>query len=196
MSRPHLERVYVDANELFPFTVMDVLLALAEDLVIEFVWTDELLDEWQRVVVRDGGRSTESAAAIACAVRVFFADGRIDPVTYRPLTESTPGRDVDDRVHTAAAIAAGATVLVTRNRKDFPVEHLAAYGVDVLTADDYLTRLLRRRPVAVTETVRRLAGEKRRPPRTPCDLVTALARAGTPRFADRLGRRLGCTPTP
>ena len=44
----------MDANELFPFAVMDVVLALAEDLVIDFVWSEELLDEWERVIVRDG----------------------------------------------------------------------------------------------------------------------------------------------
>lgn len=51
---PERDRVFVDANELFPFRVMDIVLALAGDL---FVWTDELLDEWERVIVgRGSGR--------------------------------------------------------------------------------------------------------------------------------------------
>ena len=33
------DRVFVDANELFPFSVMDLVLAVAEDLLIDFVWT-------------------------------------------------------------------------------------------------------------------------------------------------------------
>jgi hypothetical protein len=32
--------VFVDANELFPLSVMDLVLALAEDLLIDFGWTD------------------------------------------------------------------------------------------------------------------------------------------------------------
>jgi len=36
------DRVFVDANELFPFSVMDLVLSLAEDLLVDFVWTDEL----------------------------------------------------------------------------------------------------------------------------------------------------------
>ena len=47
-----LDRVFVDSNELFPFSVMDLVLLLAEHRLIDFVWTDELLDEWERVIVR------------------------------------------------------------------------------------------------------------------------------------------------
>lgn len=40
-----IDRVFIDTNELFPFTVMDVLLTLSEDRLLDWVWTDELLDE-------------------------------------------------------------------------------------------------------------------------------------------------------
>ncbi len=133
-----VERVYVDANELFPFSVMDVILALAEDLVIEFVWSEELLDEWERVIVRGGHRSSASARSVSDAVRTFFASGRIEPVSSRDAIVETPGRDPDDRVHTAACIAGRATVLVTRNERDFPMDFLTARGVTVCTADEFL----------------------------------------------------------
>ena len=55
MTEHRRDRVYIDANELFPFAVMDILLALAEDLIIDFVWSEELLDEWERVIVREAG---------------------------------------------------------------------------------------------------------------------------------------------
>ncbi len=138
---------------------MDVILAVAEDLVVDVVWSDELLD---------------------------------DPVSYRHLVDETPGSDPDDRVHTAAAIAGGASVLVTRKRCDFPIQHLSQHGVAVMSADELLSRLLRHRPTAVVETIRRVAAEKRCPSLTPCDLAGRLARVGTPTFAGGLARRLGC----
>jgi hypothetical protein len=189
------DRVYVDANELFPFAVMDILLALAEDLIIDFVWSEELLDEWERVIVREGKRSPESARSVTTAVRSYFASGRIDPAQYRDDVPDTPGPDPDDRVHTAAAIAGRATVLLTKNRRDFPVEHLRKNGVTLTDADTYLRDLFRRRPADVTGCVRRLSAEKNDPPRTPCDLVEGLRNAGSSGFADRLGARLGC-PSP
>jgi hypothetical protein len=48
------DRVFVDANELFPFRVMDLVLSLAEDLLLDFMWSDELLAEWEQVIVREG----------------------------------------------------------------------------------------------------------------------------------------------
>ena len=192
MTERRRDRVYVDANELFPFAVMDILLALAEDLIIDFVWCEELLDEWERVIVRDGRRSAESARSVISAVRDYFSSGRIDPAAYCEDVPRTPGPDPDDRVHTAAAIAGRATVLLTKNRRDFPADHLREHGVELTTADTYLRELLRRRPSDVTECLRRLSADKSNPPRTPCDLVDGLRRAGATGFADSLGTRLGC----
>lgn len=192
MKERRRDRVFVDANELFPFAVMDVVLALAEDLVINFIWSEELLDEWERVIVREGKRTAESARSVVQAVRTYFGSGRIDPAAYRDQVAGTPGPDLDDRVYTAAAIGGQATVVLTKNRRDFPVDHLQQHGVKLMTADVYLRDLLRRRPSDVIASVRRLASLKRNPSRTPCDLVSGLHRAGASGFAERLGDRLGC----
>jgi predicted nucleic acid-binding protein len=186
------DRVFVDANELFPFSVMDLVLALAEDLLIDFTWTDELLDEWERVIVREGRRTPETARSVSEAVRRFFTTTRIDPTSYRHRITDVPGRDPADRVHTAACAFGGATVLLTRNRGDFPKEFLSEHGVTVSSADDFLVGLLRRRPAAFVDVVVRLASEKHRPPVTPCDLVAGLRRGGAERLGASLRRRLGC----
>jgi len=43
-------RVFVDTNVLFPFSVMDVMLALTEDSIHEIVRSERLLAEWARVI--------------------------------------------------------------------------------------------------------------------------------------------------
>ena len=43
---------------------MDTLLTMAEERVITWVWTDELLGEWERVIVGQNRRSAESAASV------------------------------------------------------------------------------------------------------------------------------------
>lgn len=73
-----MRRVLVDTSVLFPFSVMDLMLALSEDAVHQVLWADDLLDEWERVVVREQRRSAETAASVTAAVREFFADCRID----------------------------------------------------------------------------------------------------------------------
>jgi hypothetical protein len=97
---------------------------------------------------------------------------------YAHLIEQMPGKDPDDRVHMAAAIAGRAAAIVTWNLADFPAAALASHGVGVCTPDDYLCGLLDVWPGEVLETVVRLAGEKRRPPMTPVDLIDSFAKAG------------------
>ncbi|MDN5797157.1 MAG: PIN domain-containing protein [Intrasporangium sp.] len=102
MARP--QRVFIDTSELFPFTIMDVLLTLSEDFLFTWVWTDQLLDEWEGVIVREGKRTPESAASLAAAVRTHFGRYRIDPTLYRDKITDDLSPDADDRIHAAAAI--------------------------------------------------------------------------------------------
>jgi predicted nucleic acid-binding protein len=179
-------RVFVDTNVLFPFSIMDLMLALTEDDLHEVLWTETLLAEWEQVIVRTQRRSVESAAAITAAIREFFPEGRIAEEDYAHLVSEMPGRDDDDRHHMAAAVAGGASTIITCNRADFPAGPLAQRGVRVMDPDDYLCELVVEFPHDVVSTVVRLAAEKRRPPMTPYDLAQRLAKAGAPNFAARL----------
>jgi coenzyme F420-reducing hydrogenase gamma subunit len=48
---------------------MDDLLTMSEELLFTWVWTDELLEEWERVIVEGGVRTRESARSVTDAVR-------------------------------------------------------------------------------------------------------------------------------
>ncbi|MFJ8155143.1 PIN domain-containing protein [Streptomyces sp. NPDC094468] len=181
----------MDTNVLFPFSVMDLMLALTEDSVHEIVWSERLLAEWERVIVREGRRSAESAAAVGHAVRRFFADCEIMAESYEHLVDEMPGDDPDDRHHAAAAVAAGVAALVTWNLADFPAGDLAERGVRVIDPDSYLRGLYGELPDEVVDTVARLAGEKRNPPVTITDAVARLAKGGLPGFAALLTQHFG-----
>ncbi|MFJ7272582.1 PIN domain-containing protein [Streptomyces sp. NPDC099050] len=180
-------RVFVDTNVLFPFSVMDLMLALTEDSVHEVVWSERLLAEWERVIVREERRSAESAAGITRAIRDYFGDCEVAESDYAPLVDRMPGGDPDDRHHAAAACAAGAAALITWNLADFPAVDMARLGVRVLDPDTYLSELHEQWPHEVADTLTRLAAAKRRPPLTYQDVLARLGKAGLTRFADRLG---------
>jgi PIN domain len=78
-----MARVFVDTNVLFPFSLMDLMLSLAEDYVHDMIWSDRLLDEWQRVIVREGHRSAEAATLIVGHIRTGFADSCIPEGAYK-----------------------------------------------------------------------------------------------------------------
>lgn len=180
-----MERVFVDTNVLFPFSIMDLLLGMAEDGIHEFIWSNDLLDEWERVIVENSERSAESAASIVAAIREFFEDGEIPTASYAAEVDDMPSADLDDRKHIAAAKVGRATVLLTRNLKHFPAEPLLEMSIRVLDADAYFCEQLAGSPEQMLWTVTRIAGEKRRPAMTVGELLSTLGNAGVPEFASR-----------
>jgi predicted nucleic acid-binding protein len=97
---------------------MDLMLALTEDGIPDVMWSDDLLDEWERVIVRERHRSPDAAAAITATIRQLFADTRIPVESYRGLIAEVDGPDHDDNTHMAAAVAGRVEFLVSWNGKD------------------------------------------------------------------------------
>ena len=183
-----MRKVFIDTSVLFPFSVMDLFLALAEDRAHRVLWTDELLDEWERVIVREQHRTRASAAAVTAAIREFFDDTRIDPSTYRDRVGDMPGPDPDDHVHSAAALAANATELITWDISGFPADELAKLGLRVIDPDTYLVELLNDLGGHVTTTIENVAHSKKRPPMSSDDVLNALERAGLKAFVAQMKR--------
>lgn len=186
-----LQRVFIDTSELFPFTIMDVLLTLCEDRLFTWVWSDEVLSEWEEVIVREGMRSSESAHSVTDAVRTYFGRYRIDPDLYRNKVTEDLSPDPGDRLHAAACIHCDVDVLLTRNLKHFRTPAIEQAGVLVMTSDTFLGQLLTRRRRAVIESFIRAADARKNPPTTPAALADTIARAGASRFAERLRPYLG-----
>jgi predicted nucleic acid-binding protein len=193
-----MARIFVDTNVLFPISLMDMMFSLNDDAVHEVLWTDHLLDEWERVIVREQRRSPDAAAALTATVREFVSDGKIPDEAYQHLVPEVDGPDPDDRLHMAAAVGGHAEVIVTWNLPDFESDYLKAHGVAVTDPDAYLCDLLDEIPDEVLATVRRMAARKRRPPMSPADVLDALDNAGVHEFASRartcLAEQMGDDP--
>ncbi len=184
-----MERVFADTNVLFPFSIMDLVLGMAEDGMHEFLWSEDLLQEWQRVIVEASRRSAQSAASVAAAIREFFEDGEVTRAAYEADIDEMPSPDIDDRKHIAAAKAGRATVLLTKNLKDFPAAALAEMSIRVLDIDAYLCEQLDASPEQMLWTGSRIAGEKRRPPMSLDEWLSVVGKAGAPEFVARFRHR-------
>lgn len=170
--------------------LMDLLLSMAEDFHHEIVWSDFLLDEWERVIVSEKRRSTEQARAITAAIREAFLAGRVPSESYESIIATVPGSDDDDRVHAAAAIAGEATALLTENLRHFDIGFLAARGVTVERAETYLLARLNAAPDAVVATIERIVALKRSPSWTLDEYLDRLRHVGAETFANRVGTRV------
>ena len=147
------------------------------------MWSDDLLNEWERVIVRERHRSSDAAAAITATIRQFFADTRIPVESYRELVAEVDGPDPDDNAHMAAAVAGQVESLVTWNSKDFDCGFTRKNAIRIVNPNDYLCALYEEFLDEVLATITRLAASKRRPPMTPDELLDALDRAGVKEFA-------------
>lgn len=177
------ERVLLDACVLFPTVMRETLLGVAAAGGFEPVWSLRILEEWARAVRRlpEGAEAVARAEIAAMRARWPGAEVTPDPDLVETLSLPDPG----DRHVLAAAIAGGAGVLMTLNRRDFPGRVLGRYGVMLREPDGYLCALAAEGgPVAtVAAAVRARAGavSGREQP-----LRGLLKRAGLPRLGKLL----------
>jgi nucleoside-diphosphate-sugar epimerase len=91
---------------------------------------------------------------------------------YEELIGSLTLPDPDDRHVLAAAIRAGAEVIVTYNLTDFPAETLARFDIEAQHPDDFLVSLLDVAAAVVCAAVKRQRESLRNPPKSAEELLT------------------------
>jgi predicted nucleic acid-binding protein len=181
---PPVTAVY-DANILYPAPLRDLFIRLVQAGLVRARWTETIHDEWIRNVLKDNPRlSAERLARTRTlmneAVRECLVTG------FEELIPSLSLPDPDDRHVLAAAIRAGAQVIVTKNLSDFPAEALARFDIQAQHPDDFLISLLDLAPGTVCAVVKRQRDNLRNPPRTAEELLSTLESQGLPQAVARL----------
>lgn len=174
-----------DACDLYSAPLRDFLVELAMTGLFDARWTDAIHDEWTRNVAADRpdldpARLQRTRELMDIAVPGCLVTG------YEALIPDLELPDADDRHVLAAAIRAGAGVIVTLNLRDFPPDPLAAHGVAARHPDDFVSGFLERRPARVLRAARTLRARLRNPPVSPEDFLAGLERQSLARTAARL----------
>ncbi len=97
---------------------------------------------------------------------------------YEELIPALTLPDPNDRHVLAAAIHAGADIIVTANLSDFPPDALAKYGIEVQHPDEFINQLLDHAPNVVCSAVRRQRASLKNPPKSVAEFLESLKRAG------------------
>ena len=177
---PRLERVFADTATLYPISLANLVLRLAELGMYDLLWSDHLLREVERVLVEYKGLTTERARYFCECISNAFPDGRVAPQEYLPLVATRTGPDPDDHVHSAAAVAGKATVMLSADKAGYPATDISPARRRNL--DAFLTDLLRRYPHDVVGVIDAMAGALR-VPLTRAQILDRLAAGGIPGFA-------------
>lgn len=169
--------VVYDANVLYPNTLRDLLVRIAQSGIVQARWTNAILDEMTAALRRNrpdiaDDRLTRLRELMNKAVRDCLVSG------YEPLVEGLKLPDPGDRHVLAAAIKAGAQVIVTRNLKDFPPSDLAAWDIEAKSPDAFVLDQAGINIKAVAASVRQIADSRTNPPESVEDVLSQLERDG------------------
>ena len=172
---------------LYPAPLRDLLMHLALTDLFRAKWTDDIHEEWMRSVLKT--RPDLRREQLERTRDLMNAHVRDCLVTgYEDLIDSLALPDPDDRHVLAAAIRAGANVVVTFNLKDFPPDALGKYGIEGQHPDDFVVHLLGTDSAAVCVAVKRHRLSLKRPPKSVAEYLAALERHGLVRTVEELRR--------
>src|SRR5579871_5596179 len=131
----------LDANVLYPAPLRDFLLRLAGADFYQPKWTDQIQEEWIRnLLINRTDLTRENLERTKAAMNTAFPNANV--TGYEAIIDSLVLPDPDDRHVVAAAIKCQADVLVTLNLKDFPVDVLASYELEVQHPDDFISHMI------------------------------------------------------
>lgn len=179
----------LDACVLYPYSLRDTLLRFAERGFYAPLWSDRILDEVERSIVR-GGVAPRSAARMRAMMMEAFEGACVPEEAIKAIEHSmTNGRD--DRHVLAAAVTSEAEVVVTANLRDFPERCAEPHGLEVQHPDEFLVNLLDLDRALAAQILLDQAADQVDPPMSPNELLDLLSRAGVPRFARSVQSALG-----
>jgi predicted nucleic acid-binding protein len=163
-------RVVLDACVLFPYSLRDTLLRAADAAFYQVYWSAEILDEMTRNLVDTGTTTKEKAAALAKQMDHYFPEAMMSG--HEPLIAVMKNHPKDRHV-VAAAVKAGAQVIVTSNMRDF---RDLPDGIEAQSPDDFLCNLFDLDPGQMCELVREQAADMKNPARSFEQLLDGLAK--------------------
>jgi predicted nucleic acid-binding protein len=187
--------VVYDACVLYPMPLADSLIRLAQTGVFRACWSDDILDECVRALKREHPNITEEAVArrrkgMIDAVRDCLVEG------YEDLVAGLKLPDANDRHVLAAAITAGAQVIVTANVKDFPKAQVGKYNIDAQSPDTFIKHVISMDPGVVLRVLREQVAPLKNPPLTVEQLLGKLEGNGLVGAVAELRAQLAQGPRP
>jgi predicted nucleic acid-binding protein len=169
--------VVYDANVLYGNTLRDLHIRVALAGLVQAKWTDQILDEALGSLKENRPDIPEHKLS---RLRELINEAVPDCLVtgYEPLIEGLKLPDPKDRHVLAAAIKAGAQVIVTANLRHFPATYLAEWDVEARSPDDFILDQIGIDSRVVFACVQEIANSRQLRPETAADVLSQLERAG------------------
>jgi predicted nucleic acid-binding protein len=161
----------LDANVLIKAGPRDTLLRAAEYDLYRPYWSETILQEVERNLVRHHLTTRAQDRHLLNVLREVFPEALVEG--YERLILDMPIQAKDRHV-LAAAVAVSADAIVTDNLRDFPAPSLEPYGVEAQSLDAFLAELFALYPERLLQILAE-QGADLYPPRDRAEVMRSLA---------------------
>jgi len=180
--------VVYDACVLYSAPLRDLLMHVAVTGLYRARWTEAIHDEWVGHLLENRPDLKREQILRTRDLMNVNVPGSL--VTgYEEIIPTVSLPDPDDRHVLAAAIRAGAGVIVTFNLRDFPAEALRPHHITARHPDDFLATQFDAEPDAICLAARRQRAGLKNPPKTVDEYLSTLEAQGLPQTVARLRTR-------
>lgn len=169
--------VFLDANVLYPAGLRDFLMRLTLQGLYRARWSALVHEEWMQAVLRDfPDLSYQQLERTRDLMNRYAVSSLVTDFEHRIEQLALP--DPNDRHVLAAAIHCQASLILTRNLKDFPASLLAQYGIRAEAPDLFIQALLMTHPEGVIATAQQHRANLKNPPKSVGEYLAALKLQG------------------
>ena len=176
--------VIYDACVLYPAPLRDFLMRLALSGLFAARWSDDIQNEWARNLLEARPALAEQVTRTIKLMNQAVPDCRV--TGYESLIPGLELPDPNDRHVLAAAILAGAQLIVTFNLKDFPSDYLTTFGIEAVHPDDFIVQQFDLHEARVINASKSHRASLRNPPKEVEEYLDTLAARGLVVTVDRL----------
>lgn len=174
-----------DACVLYPAPLRDFLMWLGLSGRYRARWSRDIHEEWKRnLLLKRQDLTREQLDRTSDLMDRAIPDGLVEGYEYLIAGLNLP--DPDDRHVLAAAIRCGASVIVTFNQRDFPIEALAPFGIESQHPDEFVDNLFDLDAAAVVAAAQRQRAQLVNPPLDTDSYLDILLRQGLVQTAKAL----------
>lgn len=150
----------LDAAVLVQEPIRSLLLWASTEGIFEPRWSDRILEETRRNLIKLEAVDEEGWERLLAAMTHNWPDAPVDQQQIDAIEDQMPS-DEEDRHVLAAAVVSGAGLVVTNNLKDFKPADVAKVIQRAISADEFLSELLVRAPVALRTAIKQQVAHMR-----------------------------------
>ena len=173
-----IKAVY-DACVLYSAPLRNLLLHLAEAKQVEPFWSEEIHDEWMRSLLRNRpDLISDKLERTRQRMDTHFPNALVQG--YESIIPTLTLPDPNDRHVLAVAIHVKAEYIVTFNLTDFPKSHLQPYGIEAISPDEIVQRMIQKKPSHILATVKDHRLSLQRPAKPVDEYLATLEKQGLP----------------